>query len=239
MFRFKDGLKGLKRPLHLKHLRGPGFPLDAYSTCAADSPCPHVTHTPRTAPYAWGPWIAGGGGGITAATAADGSVEWLLAQSFVPHATVWSAGDTFAEGGLEQHYSVMKSSRDRGATWTLRGFMSRPYDVLAAPVVVRLADGTLRAFFSDRKNEAIYVSDDRRDDGRFWQLWPTRTRLPSGPVGRGGRPQTCAALAPTMHRGTRILVTRPSSSLGPERAVGLAVRPLCRKHDAADVKLGQ
>jgi len=76
---------------------------------------------------------------------------------------------------------VVKASRDRGMTWTLRGFMSRPYDLVEDPVMVRLADGTLRAFFNDRKTQAIAVSDDQRNNGRFWQLWPTRTRLPSGP----------------------------------------------------------
>ena len=130
-----------------------------------------------------GPWIAGGGGGIVATATADGGEEWLMAQSFIPDAVVWKSSDVFVKGGLEQHYSLVKASRDLGRTWTLRGFMSRPYDVLADPVVVRLKDGTLRAFFNDRKHLALHVSDDQRNQGRFWQLWPTKTRLPSGPGG--------------------------------------------------------
>jgi len=99
----------------------------------------------------------------------DGS-EWLLPMYYTP--------DGFL--GHETQYSVIKRSADGGRTWQ-EHVMQGTHGNCVQPTVVRLASGTLRAWFRSRAADYIYVSDSE-DDGRTWSP-PRKTALPNNNSG--------------------------------------------------------
>ncbi|KAK3267361.1 hypothetical protein CYMTET_24078 [Cymbomonas tetramitiformis] len=95
--------------------------------------------------------------------------EWLLPMYYTP-------------GGPATHYCTMRRSVDHGKHWTEDAAMSAPGQFLAQQSVVRLQNGTLRAFFRDRRARRIHVSDSI-DDGLTWPKHPHSTALPSNDAG--------------------------------------------------------
>ena len=125
-------------------------------------PAWHPAFAGRDGPFLRAPPVWGG---------TAGSPELLLPMYYTP-----------SRGGMAAHHCAMWRSRDGGATFGEEAVMASPGEWLAQPAVVRLANGTLRAFFRDRAGKWIYVKDSH-DDGRTWPARATRTRLPNNQSG--------------------------------------------------------
>ncbi len=91
---------------------------------------------------------------------------WMLPMYFTPTKGITS--------GAQAHYSVVKLSKDNGATWTDSEIPNSSGYV--QPSVVRLKSGKYVAFFRSRFADNIFKSTS--DDGRKWTA-PQRTQLPN------------------------------------------------------------
>ncbi|KAK3270516.1 hypothetical protein CYMTET_21091 [Cymbomonas tetramitiformis] len=132
-------------------------------------PAAHPSFPLEDGPFLKGKILIGGPNAV--GNSSEVSTEWLLPMYYTP-----------TSGGLASHYCAMWRSDDHGATWKNESLMSWKGQFLAQPTVVRLHDGSLRAFFRDRKGAWIYWSDST-DDGRTWPEKHRRSKLPNNQSG--------------------------------------------------------